>query len=410
MGQFWLQNIIHGWHWGDGIVWQVESILAFVGFMVKVGGSVKRKKSKPHPRKAGQIHTQEHWWHYWENLVSMTSIGIGIVFFLVIAFLVAPFEQYEEAHKEVGDKQKTLNEATTELKTAKIDLAKAQKDLTDSDRQRLKAVENSKELVTEIKSMLAASDKAWLDAIPSNHSGLASVEINRLTKIASEGVAPMIITNDGRISLASLRQEQSAIDSAKRETEKQEEIQRKAAEELSKINSEKAEEARLQRQAVGYRDFAVTADTLIKTFTNDLTALANEVGDQVLCNYDKMPPMPISLETYPGNAFTIKLATNTLWRFRVTISAQTVKGPMFDAKIVAITSTPPPLTAELAAPAYSQGNFYFNCNGTGASVRLDGRAQAIADMLRTFFRCQNNQGPLTNVVASPIAIGPTKQP
>lgn len=392
MGHFWLRNIVHGWHWGDGIVWQVESLLAFVGFFVKIGGSIKRKKGKPHPNKLGQAHSQEHWWHYWENLVSMASIAIGVLFFITIAFFVAPYEQYEEEHRAVTDTHHALTDATNELKATKIELTKTRQDLTDSDRSRLKAVENSKEVVSEIRSILAANEKAnekaWMDAIPTNHSDLSAAAIARLTKIANESGPSITITNDGKMSLASLREERRAREAKAIADARDAELRQKANEELSKQSAADAQRAREASEAESYRVFISAVDVTVRSFTNELTKLAAEVGDRVICSYDKMPTAQTN-----GLYATINLEANSAWQFELRL----MRPPpgRFVGQIVSASSTGP-LTASIRQWRGASGSILFSCNDVSEQAVSDARAEAIAKMLRAFFLAQDTMFPLTN--------------
>jgi len=220
--RFWGHCLRHGFEWGNGTTLLVVGIFEFLGFAVTVSVWVW----KWWRGRYGYLHLTSveglwnRWWHPLENKIGTVSVGLGFFVFLISAIFLMPVHTYEEAHNAATTATSLFLEASNELRSTKIDLAKTQKDLAESLRARVTAVENRKDDVARIKAMFdeagKEANKVWLDAYSSNNGTASPIETARLKMLASQSYTAPVMTNDGLISIASLRREQAEMDATQK--------------------------------------------------------------------------------------------------------------------------------------------------------------------------------------------------
>ena len=368
------QCILEGFELGDGLVLKIDSTCVFigVGFKLVVWLSKSIKQPKEKRGAGGRVAPTTHgglneWWHHTENKVMAVGVGLSLAVFLVSTVFVAPYQKFKEQRERADKTTVALNNATNRL-------TKALDDLAESKDQRLRKVEDlSVTEIRDLKKTLLENDKKYIEDLATKEPELA-----RLARIASNVPPPIIVTN-GPISIQSLRAEQKEI-----EDRRVAEVNRLEAGRL-------VENITDLRSNETYVAFLSSADAMMKTLTNQLSLLAEAVGDKVICDYVKMPEFIIS--DMPHYA-VVRLQHNQYWEFDFSIRSF-LSVP--NRRWATITSTRGGFARVVYNKNAPQLTFVSGKEGF-PDVPPDGRAEAIAKIIRSLLRSQDSAVALTNVV------------
>jgi len=361
---------------GIGVVLWFDGLVTVIGALFIARAKMRKQKSE----------FQEG---HSDNLFTISIWVAGIVFGLSFLF-VNPFLQFKRKADESTRANDSLTVVSNELKEVRAELTKSERarlakletrDISDLKKTQI-TPDPGTNTIAAIKTMMADNYKISIAAITSSVPALAM-----LANIATIPTNPVI--TDGSIKLQTLTEEQRNIEAEK----KMSEARQQASDAIQRIYV-------AQSNALAYAIFRSAIDSFVRTFTNDLSILASQVGDRVNSSYSDLPALLTT--NILINYASVKLESNAVWNFRLSLYAD--NNTQFIALIQPTTPNVPTVTISYDKytqdPHWRKTPFIFQLDGESPPQRssVENAPLEIDRLLRSFLRVQHYRFPMTNTI------------